>query len=439
VKPYFEVCENNSMTEAKAREILKPPLKFGDERQIAALKFLREVEDAEKFIREESEPCDEFHGLDNRYIDECARCEGTGYFLKPNLVAMALQFNADVIDAAIEHLKRLAGGVLIWLLLVIVHIVVVCALFSTVRGVHADSGGLENIRKAKGQPVVGAENVVKGDHSLKREPDLMSFVLVGSVLCVDNGNGRGVSIKQGDIFRHVVWLAGENQRRFQNLSPRWNLGIVERRILSKGEHLHFHFPRDFPYGSLSYNGKAHFGHNRLPENVPMERLRHDPSSLVLTHFAGDCRNLILGCYSLPSSLLSRSVGSVGGIDHFSPLIVSDPAVKRGCNESAPSGQRYPTLDATLFLILGLCISFCFIVKGYDRIDVRWAVVPLAISFVFCGYGFGILIQQFSQFPDLVADCGEITVLHLGPVTSPLLAVRAAIVREFRENAATEEN
>ena len=33
---------------------------------------------------------------------------------------------------------------------------------------------------------------------------------------------------------------------------------------------------------------------------------------------------------------------------------------------------------------------------------------------------------------------QVTVLHLGPVTSPLLAVRAAIVQEFR-NAQTEES
>jgi hypothetical protein len=33
---------------------------------------------------------------------------------------------------------------------------------------------------------------------------------------------------------------------------------------------------------------------------------------------------------------------------------------------------------------------------------------------------------------------HVTVLHMGPVTSPLLAVRAAIVKEFRDNAATEE-
>ena len=34
---------------------------------------------------------------------------------------------------------------------------------------------------------------------------------------------------------------------------------------------------------------------------------------------------------------------------------------------------------------------------------------------------------------------HVTVLHLGPIGSPLLAVRAAIVQEFRQNAATEEN
>lgn len=34
---------------------------------------------------------------------------------------------------------------------------------------------------------------------------------------------------------------------------------------------------------------------------------------------------------------------------------------------------------------------------------------------------------------------HVTVLHLGPITSPPLAVRAAIVQEFRDNAATEEN
>lgn len=33
---------------------------------------------------------------------------------------------------------------------------------------------------------------------------------------------------------------------------------------------------------------------------------------------------------------------------------------------------------------------------------------------------------------------HVTVLHMGPVTSPLLAVRAAIVKEFRDNAAIEE-
>ena len=34
---------------------------------------------------------------------------------------------------------------------------------------------------------------------------------------------------------------------------------------------------------------------------------------------------------------------------------------------------------------------------------------------------------------------HVTVLHLGPITSPLLAVRAAIVQEFRENAAAQES
>jgi hypothetical protein len=33
---------------------------------------------------------------------------------------------------------------------------------------------------------------------------------------------------------------------------------------------------------------------------------------------------------------------------------------------------------------------------------------------------------------------HVTVLHLGPVTSPIQAVRAAIVQEFRNNAETEE-
>jgi len=34
---------------------------------------------------------------------------------------------------------------------------------------------------------------------------------------------------------------------------------------------------------------------------------------------------------------------------------------------------------------------------------------------------------------------HVTVLHLGPITSPLLAVRAAIVEEFRSNASAEES
>lgn len=33
---------------------------------------------------------------------------------------------------------------------------------------------------------------------------------------------------------------------------------------------------------------------------------------------------------------------------------------------------------------------------------------------------------------------HVTVLHMGPVMSPLLAVRAAIVKEFQDNAAIEE-
>jgi len=33
---------------------------------------------------------------------------------------------------------------------------------------------------------------------------------------------------------------------------------------------------------------------------------------------------------------------------------------------------------------------------------------------------------------------HVTVLHLGPVTSPVLAVRAAIVKEFQDNAAIDE-
>jgi len=32
---------------------------------------------------------------------------------------------------------------------------------------------------------------------------------------------------------------------------------------------------------------------------------------------------------------------------------------------------------------------------------------------------------------------HVIVLHMGPITSPLLAVQAAIVQEFRENAPTE--
>ena len=34
---------------------------------------------------------------------------------------------------------------------------------------------------------------------------------------------------------------------------------------------------------------------------------------------------------------------------------------------------------------------------------------------------------------------HVTVLHLGPITSPLLAVRAAIVEEFRANESAEES
>jgi len=34
---------------------------------------------------------------------------------------------------------------------------------------------------------------------------------------------------------------------------------------------------------------------------------------------------------------------------------------------------------------------------------------------------------------------HVTVLHMDKVTSPILAIRAAIVKEFRENAATQES
>ena len=34
---------------------------------------------------------------------------------------------------------------------------------------------------------------------------------------------------------------------------------------------------------------------------------------------------------------------------------------------------------------------------------------------------------------------HVTVLHMGPITSPLLAVRAAIVEEFRSLEPTQEN
>ena len=34
---------------------------------------------------------------------------------------------------------------------------------------------------------------------------------------------------------------------------------------------------------------------------------------------------------------------------------------------------------------------------------------------------------------------HVTVLHTDKITSPFLAVRAAIIQEFRDNAATEEN
>ncbi len=42
--------------------------------------------------------------------------------------------------------------------------------------------------------------------------------------------------------------------------------------------------------------------------------------------------------------------------------------------------------------------------------------------------------------DVWTFCAQhVTVLHLEKITPPLLAVGAAIVQEFRENAATEEN
>jgi hypothetical protein len=48
------------------------------------------------------------------------------------------------------------------------------------------------------------------------------------------------------------------------------------------------------------------------------------------------------------------------------------------------------------------------------------------------------VYAWSYETDNPKKARHVTVLHVGPITSPLLAVRAAIVQEFRQNAATSE-
>jgi hypothetical protein len=77
------------MTESEARDILKPPLKFGDERQIAANLFLERVEQCVGAIL----AC-ENAGRRDHFVDICRCTEGIYTF--------------DVVTAAITRLKRVA-------------------------------------------------------------------------------------------------------------------------------------------------------------------------------------------------------------------------------------------------------------------------------------------------------------------------------------------
>jgi RecJ-like exonuclease len=87
------------MNEAEAKRALRRPLKFGDDEQIRAIRFLGAVDTAVEQIKESPE-CEECQG-DGRalqhelgcedcggsgcseceYVDDCTSCNGLGYFV----------------------------------------------------------------------------------------------------------------------------------------------------------------------------------------------------------------------------------------------------------------------------------------------------------------------------------------------------------------------
>lgn len=81
------------MTYAQARNALRGPLRFGDDYQIRALRFLSAVAEVQERI-DAAEECDECdgYGVIGEYCDclddcdfvewdRCAQCHGTGHYL----------------------------------------------------------------------------------------------------------------------------------------------------------------------------------------------------------------------------------------------------------------------------------------------------------------------------------------------------------------------
>lgn len=63
------------MTRAEAESVLYQPLRFGDEKQISARRFLERLAEAEERL----ETCDECKGAGLAHGEECLDCEGEGY------------------------------------------------------------------------------------------------------------------------------------------------------------------------------------------------------------------------------------------------------------------------------------------------------------------------------------------------------------------------
>ena len=85
------------MTYAEALKALTPPLVFWGEEQLAAVKFLEEVEEVVELLREEPEAhrCEVCRGMGCH----CGECDGTGILGGDELRADLSRYRDDVVAA----------------------------------------------------------------------------------------------------------------------------------------------------------------------------------------------------------------------------------------------------------------------------------------------------------------------------------------------------